>query len=334
MANIDLRKKVRIHEALTEVLSESNLKEIDYENLFFLFAKISKSHKDETVYNLDINELQKLTGEKPNLYRYIDSIKRLRKITFEIETDEYVLIDGVLSSAKFIKGKGVMQVKISSDMKPFLLDVVSNYNEHQLYSIMRLTSKHAKKLYLFFNGHRPTGGSLRTVLEMQTIEDFKIQTGYINTETGEELYKNWHDFNKGVLKVAKEQINALSNIKIAYKTQKFGREVFWIEWYIENKNNQDLIQLEQFNTNQITSGDKDLKENLQEISDFTKLTKVYGLDDEQAKIILKRMDRKVLFDALVKIDNQKEKGKEIKNIGGYTVSMIKKEFEIDLTNKK
>lgn len=326
MANIDLRKKIRIHEALSEVLSEVQLKELDYETLFFLFAKISKSHKDETVYNLNINELQQLTGEKPNLERYKNSIKRLRKITFEIETDEYVLIDGVLSSAKFIKGKGQMQVKISSDMKPFLLQLTQGYTEHQLYSIMRLRSKHAKKLYLFFCNHRPKNGVLRTVLEMQTIEDFKTQTGYINPETGEELYKNWHDFNKRVLKVAKEEINALSNIKIAYNTKKYGREVYWIEWHIENKNNQELIQLEQFNTNQLVSDDKSFQENMQEINDFAKLTTVYGLDERQAKIALKRISKELLNEILAIIDDQvkkkKDKGEIIRSMGAYSVKVF------------
>jgi plasmid replication initiation protein len=326
MANIDLRKNVRIHEALSEVLSELNLKELDYETMFFLFAKISKSHKDEMVYNLDIKELEQLTGEQTNLFRYIDSVKRLRKITIEIETDEYVLIDGILSSAKFIKGKSTMQVKISSDMKPFLLDLVKNYTEHQLYSIMRLKSKHAKKLYLFFNNLRPKSGCIRTVLDMQTIEEFKIKTGYKDPETGEETYKTWHDFNKRVLEVAKEEINALSNIKIAYNTKKFGREVYWIEWHIENKDNRELIQLEQFNTHQITSSDKDFKENLQEISDFAKLTKVYGLNEKQAEIALKRISRELLNEILTIIDNQvkkkKDKGETITNMGGYSVKVF------------
>lgn len=333
MANIDLRKNVRIHEALSEVLSELNLKELDYETMFFLFAKISKSHKDEMVYNLDIKELEQLTGEQTNLFRYIDSVKRLRKITVEIETDEYVLIDGILSSAKFIKGKSTMQVKISSDMKPFLLDLVKNYTEHQLYSIMRLKSKHAKKLYLFFNNLRPKSGCIRTVLDMQTIEEFKIKTGYKNPETGEETYKTWHDFNKRVLEVAKEEINALSNIKIAYNTKKFGREVYWIEWHIENKDNRELIQLEQFSTHQITSGDKDLKEQLKDISNFERLTKLYGLNDDQAKKVLRMVDNKMLFETLAGIDEQR-KTKEIKNIGGYTVAVLQKAFGVNLMSAK
>lgn len=329
MANIDLRKNIRIHEALSEVLSTLNLKELAYETMFFLFAKISKSHKDETVYNLDISEFQQLTGKQHNLQEYKETIRQLRSITIEIETDEYVLIDGVLSSSKFIKGKGTMEVKISSDMKPFLLDLVTNYTEHQLYSIIRLNSKHSKRLYLFFNNLRPKSGCIRTVLDMQTIEEFKIKTGYKNPETGEEYYKRWNHFNESVLKVAKEEINALSNIKIAYNTKKFGREVYWIEWHIENKDNRELIQLEQFSTHQITSADKDLKDQLKDISNFERLTKLYGLNDDQAKKVLRMIDNKMLFETLASID-EKRKTQEIKNIGGYTVAVLQKAFGVKL----
>jgi plasmid replication initiation protein len=329
MTTIDLRKKVRIHESLTETLSQISLKELEYETMFFLFAKISKSHRDETNYNLSLNEFQELTKRKHNLEEYKSTIKKLRSITFEIESEEEILIDGILSSARYIKNKGVMQVKISAEMKPFLLELTQNYNEHQLYSILRLTSKHAKKLYLYLNSHRPTCGKYRSIIEMQTIEDFKIRLGYKNQQTGEELYKKWNHFNERVLKVAKEEINAVSNIKVAYNTKKFGREVYWIEWIIENKSNKEIINLEQFNSNSITSSNKDLKEQLKDISDFEKLTKVYGLNEEQAKKALRMIERERLFAVISGIDKQKEK-QIINNLGGYTVATLNKEFELNL----
>ncbi len=326
MANIDLRKKVRVSDIFIETVNKFNLKQIDYENMFFVLAKLSKSHKDETVYRLNLKDFFQLTGDTPNLTRFIDSMTKLRSITFVINDDKRILIDGFLSSVEYLKGTSTVEVKVSSKMKPYLLNVVSDYSEHQLYSIMRLKSKHAKRLYLFFNGQRPTNGILRAVLEMQTIEEFKIKTGYKNPETGEEIHPKWSNFKNRVLDVAKKEINALSNIKIAYKTKKFGHETYWIEWYIENKNNTELIQLEQFNTNQITSSDKDFKENLQEISDFAKLTKVYGLDERQAKIALKRISKELLNEVLAIIDDQvkkkKDNGEIIRSMGAYSVKVF------------
>lgn len=337
MANIDLRKKVRIHELLSEALSNFTLEEYDYEVMFYLLAKITKTHKDETVYLLNLKELDQLTGKEHNLTRFINSAKKLRSLTIVIEDSKKILIDGILSTAVFMKGKSTMEVSISKYMKPYLLELTQNYTEHQLYSIMRLKSKHAKKLYLYFNNHRPKKGVLRSIIEKQPIEKFKIELGYKNPETGEELQKKWNNFKNSVLDIAKEEINALTNIRIAYYTEKWGRETYWIEWHIENKNNTELIQLEQFNTNQITSDDKNLTENLQEVNDFVKLTKVYGLDDEQAKIALKRISRELLNEILAIIDDQVEKkkaeGKKITNMGGYSVKVFSSKG-LDLTKKK
>lgn len=334
MPNIDLRKQVRIHEALSDVLSKINLKELSFEVMFFLFAKISKSHKDETVYNLDANEFQRLIGKAPNLSEYKQAVKDLRKITFEIETDDFILIDGIISNAKFIKGKGAMEVKISSDMKPFLLDLVSNYTAPQLYSMLRLNSKHAKRLYLYFNAMRPKKGLIRTVIEEQTITEFKKKTGFINPDTGEEIYKDWNHFNERVLKVAKQEINAVSNIKIAYYPRKWGREVYWIEWHIENKSNEELIQLEEFKEKTAVLDDKSFDQKLQHIGDLGTLTTVYGLTEHQAQTILARVDRNHLFGVVLGSIDKVRKEKPIPKIGGYTVTAIKNAYNIDLTKAK
>lgn len=100
MTKIDLRKKVRIHEELAEALSTMSIREIDFETLFFLLAKISKSHTDETVYNLSKVDFEALTGSEQNTTYYTNSFKRLRSITLEIETDKSILIDGLVSSAE------------------------------------------------------------------------------------------------------------------------------------------------------------------------------------------------------------------------------------------
>lgn len=330
MSSIDLRKKVRLHEVFSEALSSISLKELDYETMFFLFAKISKTHLDETVYDLNIKELQELTGNQYNLREYVESVKRLRKITFEIEDQESVLIDGVLSNARFIKGKGTVRVKISSDMKPYLLQLTNNYTEHQLYSILRLNSKHAKKLYLYFCNHRPKSGIVRSVIDFQTIEDFKKTLGFINPETGEELHKKWNHFKERVVDVAKEEINKRSNLKVAYNIKKWGREVYWIEWIIENKNNEELIKLESFTQLGLKEGDKDFAEAIDDLAFIERLKDDYGLDKDQAKKVAKMLDRKLLENSLKKVDDAKKNNKIKTSLGGYTRKILLTDFGTDL----
>ncbi len=328
MANIDLRKKVRIHEALSETLSAMPLKELDFETLFFLLAKLSKSHKDETVYNLNIREFQELTGGEHNLYQYVDSFKRLRSYTFEIETDKSILVDGILQSAELMKGLGTVQVQLSSKMKPYLLSLTENYTEHQLYSIIKLKSKHSKRFYLYFCNHRPRSGVLRTVLEYQTIEEFKERLGYIDKETGRKLYEKTGHFIDRVLKVARDEINTCSNLRIAYKLKKWGREYNWIEWTIENKANEELIKLESFN--QIGLGEGDFAQKIDEMAFIERLKEEYGLSDHQADKVAKMLDRTMLLNSLKKVDVAKENKKIKTSLGGFTRKVLLTDFGTDL----
>jgi len=322
-STVDLRKKVRIHEALAEALSTMPLRELDFETLFFLLAKLSKSHTDETNYELSMAEFEALTGKKNNIVNYTASFKRLRATTLEIETDKYILIDGLLSSTRLIKGYGVVQVKVSPDMKPFLLNLTQNYTEQQLYSILRLRSKHSKRFYLYFCNFRPRNGAYRTVLEYEKIEDFKEKMGYLNE------YGRNRDFIDKVLRVVKKEINELSNIRVSYNLKKRGREFYWIEWYIENKNNEELIKLEAFNQLSVESP-KDFGEEINEKAFIISLKENYGLDDKQAEKVALRLDRKMLLESLAKVDKSKKENRIKDSLGGYTWKTLLNDFGTDL----
>ena len=332
---VDLSKNVRIHEALAEVFNKIQLKELSYEVMFFLFAKLSKSHEDETEYVLDMKQFQTLTGRQANLQEYKNAVRELRGLTLEIETDEYELIDGVLSSAKFMKGAGSMRVKISSDMKPYLLNLVNNYTAPQLFSMLRLNSKHAKKLYLYFYPKRPKKGLIRTVLEETSITQFKVDTGYIDSE-GKEFYKQWIHFKTRVLEVAKDEINAVSDIKVAYYPRKLGRGYYFIEWHIENKNNEEMIQLEEFDQNKAIEANFD--EKMKEL-DLTARLNLCGLSSWQINKLLKKVDHEHLKNTFLSktikgetLEKYVQAIQETKR-GKYTVKAVIDQYDIDLNTK-
>lgn len=329
MTNLDVSKRIRLHEALSTALISIRLREIDFETMFFLYAKVSKTHKDETVYDLNMYELQELTGKQYNRKEYIQSVKRLRSITFEIDEGESVLIDGILSNARYIEGKGTMRVKISSEMKPYLLELTQDYTEHQLYSMLKIKSKHAKKLYMYFCKHRPKNGVVRSVIDFQTIESFKRELGFIDPDTGEELHVKWSNFKNRVLDVAKDEINLVSNLKVAYNVKKYGRETNWIEWIIENKNNDALIKLEPFTQLALSEKNKseNFIENIDELAFIERLKDEYKLSPEQARKVARMVDRKMLLDVLKRVNDADKKDPiDPKRLGGYTLKAINRQF--------
>lgn len=327
MANITLlNKQVRVHEQLSEALRQENLKGIEIEITFFLFAKISKSHKDDTTYILNMNELQQLTGNKYNLSEYIQAAKRLRDIQFTIDNQKSILVTGLLHEAEFKRGKGSVEVLISKKLKPYLIDLTKSYNKHQLFSMLRLKSKHSKIIYMYLCHYRPQKGYIRNTIEGKDLQTLKQELGYINSETGEEKYKKYGDFNLQVLKIAKKEINELTDIRFSYKPIKYGREVIALDINIENKNNEELIsnQLEDFS--EIIDTNNKLEDNLEKLDDFNMLTTTYELTETQAKTVLKRLDRDMLFETLKRVDQAKANNKIKKTVGGFSVTTIRNQF--------
>jgi plasmid replication initiation protein len=331
MANISLlQKQVRVHEQLSEALRQENLKEIELEITFFLFAKLSKSHKDDTTYRLNMAELENLTGHSYNLSEYIKAAKRLRNITFTVDREKGVLVTGLLHEADFLKGKGTVEVLVSKKLKPYLIDLTKNYTKHQLFSMLRLKSKHSKIIYMYLCQYRPKKGYVRQTIESKDLKKLKEKLGYINQETGEEKYKKYGEFNREVLKVAKKEINGLTDIKFSYTPVKWGREVVALTIDIENKSNEELISSKLEDFTQITDKNKSLEENLKELSDFEKLTTIYELTEHQAKEVMRKLDRKMLFDTLQRVDEAKKNNKIKKSVGGFSVQTIKNQFGNDI----
>lgn len=328
MANIDVKKEVRVHKQLAEALRTESLNEIELEGLFFLFAKISKSHKDDTVYYLKLDDLERLTGHSYNLSDYVSAFKRLRQITLTIDRGESILVSGVLNDADLVKGKRTVEVTISKKMKPYLLGLTNNYTKNQLFSILRLGSKNSKKLYLYLCQYRPKKGVVRHTIESLPVKELRDALGFIDHKTGKEQYGSFGNFNNRVLKKAKEEINTLTDIKFSYKTKKWGREVYWLDIAVENKSNDELIQLEDFS--ELTEKTDSFEQKKEKLNDFETLKTIYGLSEAQAKTALSRLDKKALWNKLGEVDEYvqklKEKGKNVKNLGALTNTFIYNEW--------
>jgi len=323
---IDLAKKARVRNDLAETLPKYDFSKVELDIFFYLLSKITKDHTDETTYILDAKKLIELTDTQYNLPEYVEAAKALRNKTLVIEDEESILVDGLLSNVRFIKGKGVVVVKISSDMKPFILNLTANYTALQLFSLLKLKSKYSKRFYIFLSRHKPLKGIVRSHLEY-TIEDFKKQLGLINDD-GKELFKQIFDFKTKVLDVAKEQINDFSDLRVQYKLRKLGREYFYIDWDIENKDNLNLIPSYD---DGIKAIDKDttFKESIDKTKNLVVLVDHFKLSKAQAEKVLKILQPAALNEVLTEINEYIKKG-TVKDRGAYTVKSIKDKFGIKL----
>lgn len=313
-------KRVRVLNPFVEQLIIQNFTQVELDLFFFLLGKLTKSHQDETVYTLKLEELANFAGHSYNLDNFVEAARQLRKKEIIINDDKRILIDGLLSSAEFMKGKRLVEITVSKKMKPFLIGLTYNYTSVQLFSLVKLKSVYAKRIYLYFThpDRKPKKGIVRANFHF-TIKDFKSEIGLIN-DAGQEMFTRISDFKRKVLVPAKEQINEWSDIKLQYKMTKFGREFFYIDWDIERNDNKHLLP-EYEQPIQLELPEETFTESIEKLSIKANLIEQFKVREDLAEKTARMIDSKMLHDMLKGVSIEAKKG-TIKDIGAYTAGII------------
>ena len=111
-------------------------------------------------------------------------------------------------------GQGIIEIKLSEEMHPYLFDLKNNFTSFELLSALRLTSKHAKRIYTICSQWKDLGETIKF-----DILDLKRMLGLVD-EKGKEEYTEITMFKKFVLDVAVRQINEHTDLRISYELEK------------------------------------------------------------------------------------------------------------------
>jgi plasmid replication initiation protein len=206
--------EVRHHNAITTARYEYS--ELQMDLFFYLLSKLRKNDTSG-VYEIVVNELSQVTGKK-YAYNY------LRKATadmgsrmFEVLTDKIYNQIWMFQHIKYITGEGRIEIKLSESIQPYLFELKNNFTSFELLSALRLTSKHAKRIYPLCSQWKDLGETKKfDLLEL------KKMLGLVDAK-GKEEYSMVTTFCKKVLDVAVKQINEHTDLCIGYTIEKKGR---------------------------------------------------------------------------------------------------------------
>jgi hypothetical protein len=129
----------------------------------------------------------------------------------------------------YIHGTGIIEIQFTRTIQPYLFDLKSTFTSFQLYSALRLNSKHAKRIYALCSQWKD-----KEQTPKYAIEDLKRNIGLIN-DKGEEEYTEITMFKKRVLDEAVKQINEHTDLKIGYTLEKKGRSFKNVTFTIEHQ---------------------------------------------------------------------------------------------------
>ena len=149
-------------------------------------------------------------NEKRAMYR---ALKKMQEKTFEIRTkkhinkmdsDEYNTIYKSYSYFSYIEydiETGILSINMPKQTQQFLMNYETGFTPVEFKNMVKLKSKHAKILYLFFRSYRD--GVNHTDY---TLEHLRQLLGL------EKKYPKWYDFKRYVLEPAMQEINTKTDI--------------------------------------------------------------------------------------------------------------------------
>lgn len=129
---------------------------------------------------------------------------------------------------------GTVQVKLDEDMKPFLLQLKSNFTQYELIWTLNFRSKYSIRLY-----------ELIKSIHYKELETYvkEVQLDKLKQLLDAQGYKTFCDFHSRVLKPAVKEINEFSDKTLSYELIKQSRTVVAVSFTIGTKNAIDRIKL-------------------------------------------------------------------------------------------
>jgi plasmid replication initiation protein len=227
--------QVRQHNAITSARYEMSACEMDI--VFALLSKLSSKDKAGTMYLVRVRELELLTGRQWNYKQLLESTEQLNSRIYHIEDKAKVLQVGLLASAEYLKGKGVIELEISEKMRPYLIDLKSNFTSYHLQAALSLTSKFAKRIYQLVSQWKDVGHT-----KTYTLDEFKYMLHLKDPKGKEpEQYVNIADLQRSVLKVAVDQINERTDLHISYELLKSSRAYDRVKFFVNAQEPKQLL---------------------------------------------------------------------------------------------
>lgn len=146
-------------------------------------------------------------------------IKHVCKIA---ETDGLLQVS-LLSSAKYIKGKGQIILKLDSKLHPYLLKLKNQFSTFQLEKLINFKSYYSQCIYeLLKKVYKPQGTFTVSVEQLRNI--LKIE---------ETEYKRYYDLKRYVIQQAQKELSTY-DVSFHFTERKQGKKVMAIQFIFKS----------------------------------------------------------------------------------------------------
>lgn len=209
---VNARYKLNRNELKLILIGISNLKDTD---------------EDDKIYTIKLSEIseelnnESLTNKHTRLKNFCENL--LKKPLYIPEPEGNFLVANWFSSLRYIKGKGELQYRISTDLKPYLVELKKRFVKYNLKNIIPLTSTYAIRIYQFLKEYE----KLKTrIFELEELQEI-LQVP--------KSYQIYNRFKEKALIIAQKEINEHTDLNFDYEEIKSGRKVTHLKFFIKQK---------------------------------------------------------------------------------------------------
>ena len=299
-----MNKAVEIWQDNALTVARYEMTETEKNILYMVVANIKKDDSPTKKYQVSVKEMAEVTGSKGlMLEAYKQATRKLLTRVFETTLPDGDLLQATfISSARYKKGTGIIEIGLSDEVRPFYVHLHSKYTKVQLAAAISLNSTYAKRIYELLCMFK----NMKDKTFRRNLVDLKTMLSIIDAKTGKDTYPDWTKFQKNVLEVASKEINGHTDLTFKYKPIYGDRP---------GRGRKPVVEVE-FEVFYQAKPDPAPLSSLHE-----RLVKQFRLRPDQADTVLSTHSAEVINRQLYDIQAKAVDGK-VKNLGSYTAKVF------------
>jgi hypothetical protein len=191
-----------------------------------MISRIQPEDEDFKPYRIGVAEFAEFLGiAKDSAYTECKKItaKLLSRVLHIKEEDRLIQI-GWMSSAVYVDGSGMVNLSFDPLLKPYLLQLKSNFTSCKLTMLLSFKSQYTMRVYTLLK-------------QYEKLKSREIEVDLLRDTLGirKDLHKEYSDFKRHVLEYTKKELAEKSDLYFEYEEIKYGRRVGAILFHIFRK---------------------------------------------------------------------------------------------------
>ncbi|MBD8016836.1 replication initiation protein [Microbacterium sp. APC 3898] len=284
-----------------------------------MVSMIQPNDIDFKEYSISIKEFSEMLGLKGHAkYEEIKEVAlHLQAKTIFIPDEDGFITTNWVASQRYKEGEGIIKLSFSPYLKPYLLQLKTQFTSYKLSNILSLGSGYSIRLYELMKKWQHLGEWEYPVDELKL--KFGIEEG---------TYSRYTHFKNRVLKRAIEEVNEKTDLHIKFTEIKKGRKVEKIGFTIHHSVDKE-IQLPSSKQNSETfrsiSLEDELRTRLNTLADGYQFDMAFFAQLHQGASLIWQDDAEQELEWLIRYVNEE---KTVKNPLGFIKSKITSAWEI------